>query len=75
MTKPATDFGVKDRVTHFVYGPGTIAEMQHGYTTIDFDTNGRRKFLTSMVQLEPTDVLAPPPAPKKSRAKSAKTGK
>lgn len=70
MSKSATSFAVSERITHFKYGPGTIAEIGHTYTVIDFDENGRRKFVTSMVQLEPTTIAAPVPVAKKSRAKS-----
>ena len=56
MTKSGTKFAVADRVTHFQYGAGTIAAIDSNTTVIDFDKNGRRKFVTSMVQLEPTDV-------------------
>jgi len=68
MSKPSNGFAVSERVTHFMYGPGTITEIGSVYTTIDFDENGRRKFVTTMVQLEPTSILAPVPV-KKSRAK------
>jgi|GEM_PF-1167964 hypothetical protein len=68
MSKTTNSFGVSERVTHFMYGPGTITEIGNVYTTIDFDENGRRKFVTTMVQLEPTTILAPIPV-KKSRAK------
>lgn len=68
MSKPTSTFAVSERVTHFMYGPGTITEIGQTYTTIEFDENGRRKFVTTMVQLEPTSILAPIPV-KKSRAK------
>jgi len=68
MSKPTNTFAVSERVTHFMYGPGTITEIGHTYTTIDFDQNGRRKFVTTMVQLEPT-TIAPPAPVKKSKAK------
>ena len=71
MSKAPMSFAVSERVNHFLYGPGTIAEIGHTYTVIDFDTNGRRKFVTTMVQLTPTNIEAPPPA-KKTRAKTAK---
>ena len=78
MSKPSITFAVSERVTHFQYGPGTIAEVGATYTTIDFDENGRRKFVTTMVQLEPTTTQAPPPPTKrkaKAGAKAAKGGK
>jgi hypothetical protein len=73
MTKPAKTFAVSDRVSHFQYGLGTIAGFDQNYTIIDFDRHGRRKFVTSMVQLEPSDVLAPtkPASKSKKAAKSS----
>ena len=62
-------FAVNQRISHSVYGLGTIREIDHRLTTIDFDENGRRKFVTSMVQLEPSDIEAPKPPPKKGRSK------
>jgi hypothetical protein len=73
MSKSSVTLAPKERVSHFLYGPGTIVEIGQTYTTIDFDENGRRKFVTTMVQLEPTTVSAPEPVAKKSRAKSTKT--
>lgn len=74
MAKDSKAFSINERVSHYVYGPGTISEVNHQHTTIDFDTNGRRKFMTSMVQLEPTD-LAPPEPPAKAVRARAKTAK
>ncbi len=74
MAKSGKSFAVADRVVHFQYGTGTIAAIESNYTVIDFDKNGRRKFVTSMVQLEPTDVEAPTrPAPRaRPKAKAKK---
>lgn len=72
MSKPTNTFAVSERVTHFMYGPGTITEIGNVYTTIDFDENGRRKFVTTMVQLEPTTIMPPVPVKK---AKARKTPK
>ena len=52
-----------------MYGVGTIKEINHLRTTIDFDQDGLKKFVTSMVQLERSGVAAPTPASKRSRAK------
>ena len=54
---------------------GTIADVTQPYTIIDFDKGGRKKFVTSMVQLEATSVEAPTKPASKSRAKKAKTAK
>ena len=72
MAKDSNTFAVNERISHHVYGLGTISEINHAHTVIDFDENGRRKFVTSMVQLEHKDIPAPAPPPKPSRAKSAK---
>ena len=69
MAKNPSEFTVNERISHFVYGQGTISQIDDRLTTIDFDTNGTRKFVTSMVQLEHCDVPAPEPPPKKARAK------
>ena len=73
MIKTSVTIAPKERVSHFLYGPGTIVEVGSVYTVIDFDEAGRRKFVTTMVQLEPTTVSAPEPAAKKSRSKTAKS--
>ena len=72
MAKDTNTFAVNERISHHVYGLGTISAIDHAHTTIDFDENGRRKFVTSMVQLEHKDIPAPAPPPKTSRSKSAK---
>ena len=80
MAKNPEAFAVNDRVLHATYGPGTIVEVGPLRTIIEFDTNGRRKFMTSLVQLERSDVAAPAAPSKRSRAKkpaakpAAKTG-
>ena len=75
MSKSTTGFAVSDRVNHHIYGAGTIAEVLDLYTVIDFDKSGRKKFVTSMVQLEPTTTAAPvKPAPK-PRSRAAKPKK
>ena len=64
-------FSVDDRVTNPAYGDGTIRALDERYTTIAFDTNGTRRFLTSVVALERSD--SPPPAPK--HTKKARRGR
>ena len=63
-------FSANERVSHSIYGLGTINEINELHTTIDFDQNGRRKFVTSIVQLEPTDVPAPAPTGGRARSKT-----
>lgn len=74
MTKGAESFAVNDRVSHSVYGLGTISELNPRHTTILFDEGGRKKFVTSMVQLEKSASPAPP-KPVSSRKKPAKAAK
>jgi len=71
MAKNSSGFAPNERVNHSIYGLGTITEINDLHTVIDFDENGRRKFVTSIVRLERTDVL--PPAPiRKTRAKTVR---
>jgi len=68
MVKSQT-FAVNDRVSSGTYGQGTITHVDEKYTTIEFDQGGTRRFLTSLVQLERSDVPAPvkPERTKKSK--------
>jgi PcrA/UvrD helicase-like protein len=52
-------FTVGDRVTHDVYGHGTIASTDEYHTRISFDEHGVRTFVASLVVL--TRSTAPPP--------------
>jgi hypothetical protein len=71
VAKQSGPLAVNDRVSHPVYGLGTVTEATPTRMTIEFDESGRRKFVTDLVQLERTSVAAPTPPPKKSRAKKA----
>lgn len=51
---------VSQRVVHEQYGLGTITEVGPKYTTIEFDLHGRKKFVTSIVILEPSSAPPPP---------------
>ena len=73
MTKGAVAFAVNDRVSHAMYGTGTICELNPRHTTIVFDEAGRKKFVTSMVQLEHSSTEAPPAPATAGRRKTAKT--
>jgi hypothetical protein len=75
MTKGAVAFAVNDRVSHAVYGTGTICELNPRHTTIVFDEAGRKKFVTSMVQLEHSTTAAPPVPAAPGRRKTAKVVK
>lgn len=69
-----TRFNVGDRVAQPQYGPGTVTAVNDFHTTIDFDQHGRRTFVTSRVQLEPSATEAPPPPPKRTRRKTVAAG-
>ncbi len=72
MTKGSEAFAVNDRIKHSVYGLGTISELNAQHTTILFDENGRKKFLTSVVQLERSSTPAPAKPAGARRGKAAK---
>lgn len=61
------DIAKGDRVTQPQYGPGTVTEVNTHHTVIDFDAHGVHRFVTNRVSLSPTDIPAPPPAPKRAR--------
>lgn len=58
-----------DRVTHDVYGHGTIASTDEYHTRISFDEHGLRTFVASRVVLTRSTV-PPPVRPTLSRRKS-----
>jgi hypothetical protein len=55
-------------VKHFQYGCGVITESSQDRTTIDFDAHGIKKFVTSLMVVEPAEGTAP----KRRRAKRPK---
>jgi hypothetical protein len=55
-------------IKHFQYGCGIITESSQERTTIDFDTHGIKKFVTSLMVIEPAEGTPP----KRRRAKRAK---
>jgi len=65
-------FSANERITHYIYGLGTISEVNDLHTVIEFDQNGRKKFVTSIVQLERTNVPAPAAPARRTRAKTTK---
>ena len=60
------NFKAGQYVHHSKYGNGTIVERDDERTTIDFDTAGVKKFVTSLATLEAAEGVAP----KKKRASS-----
>jgi hypothetical protein len=74
-TKILQTYSPKDRISHSVFGLGTVVEIDERYTKIDFDESGTRKFVTSMVELEPSDTPAPAKSPGKKKPAKKKTAK
>jgi hypothetical protein len=73
-SKSTLAYAPKDRVDHSVFGLGTLIEIDERRTTIAFDESGTRKFVTDMVELEPSDTPAPVKAPgKRKTANKMKT--
>ena len=60
----------EDRIEHSLFGLGSIVEIDEEHTTIAFDESGTRKFVTSIVELAPSDT----PAPARSAGKRKKVG-
>jgi hypothetical protein len=56
-------------IKHFQYGCGVITETDAERTTIDFDTHGIKKFVTSIMVVEPAEGT--PPKRSKRRKKPA----
>ena len=63
-------------VKHFQYGCGVITASNDERTSINFDLHGVKKFITSLMVVEPTEG-APPKRPRNSAQKNlaAKRGK
>jgi len=65
-------FAKGNRVAQANYGAGTVVSSDERYTIIEFDSHGRRVFITDMVTLGKTDEPAPN-KPAKTRRKKAET--
>jgi hypothetical protein len=52
-------YNVGDRVMQTTYGAGTVTLVNEYHTVVDFDEHGSRTFVTGIVQLEPSDTVAP----------------
>ncbi len=55
-------------VKHFQYGCGVITASDDERTSIDFDLHGIKKFVTSLMVVEPADGT-PPKRPRTKRRK------
>jgi hypothetical protein len=57
-------------VKHFQYGLGVVTESDADRTSIDFDVHGMKKFVTSIMVVEPAEGT-PPKRRVKRRKKAA----
>ncbi len=57
-------------IKHFQYGLGVITETDADRTSIDFDIHGMKKFVTSLMVVEPAEGT-PPKRKRASRRKKA----
>jgi hypothetical protein len=53
-------------VKHFQYGCGVVTESGFERTTIDFDIHGIKKFVTSLMVVEPAEGT-PPKRPRRRK--------
>ncbi len=72
MPKNTETFAENDRISHPVFGLGTILQVNDRRITIAFDEGRTRIFVTSMVQLEHSNTPARAKPPRAQKAKSAK---
>jgi hypothetical protein len=59
-------------IKHFQYGCGVVTESDAERTTIDFDLHGIKKFVTSLMVVDPAEGT-PPKRRRASRRKKAPT--
>lgn len=57
-------------IKHFQYGFGVITESDEDRTAIDFDIHGMKKFVTSLMEVDPAEGT-PPKRPRRKRTKKA----
>ena len=57
-------------VKHFQYGNGVVTESNEDRTSIDFDLHGPKKFVTSMMVVEPAEGTPPKRAGGRRRKKA-----
>lgn len=55
-------------IKHFQYGLGVVTESNSDRTSIDFDIHGMKKFVTSMMVVDPAEGTPP----RRRRAKKLK---
>ncbi len=64
-------------IRHAKYGLGTVVEFNDERTTIDFETAGLKKFVTSLASFEPagSETHAPKhPAKRRAKARAPQAG-
>jgi hypothetical protein len=61
-------------VKHFQYGCGVVTESNEERTSIDFDDHGLKKFVTSIMVVEPAEGTPPKRPGSKRRKKAATAG-
>ena len=57
-------------VKHFQYGCGVVTESDVDLTTIDFDLHGIKKFVTSLMVVDPAEGTPPKRRRSKRRKKA-----
>jgi len=57
-------------IKHFQYGLGVITESNEQRTSIDFDVHGMKKFVTSLMAVDPAEGT-PPKRSRRRRSKRA----
>ena len=57
-------------IKHFLYGFGVITESNQERTSIDFDIHGMKKFVTSLMVVDPAEGT-PPKRPRRRHSKKA----
>ena len=60
-------------IKHFQYGLGVVTESDAERTTIDFDLHGIKKFVTSIMVVDPAEGTPPKHARSKRRKKPPTT--
>jgi len=58
-------------IRHFQYGCGVITDSDANRTTIDFDLHGIKKFVTSLIVVEPAEGIPPKRSKTKGQKKTA----
>ena len=58
-------------VKHFQYGCGVVTESDADRTTIDFDLHGIKKFVTTLMVVDPAEGTPPKRRGSKRRKKAA----